>query len=103
MHFHAILTIPGKSRLKTRLKKHIKENEPKYLGHHGQLIDIHARRVTQLEGGVVDYLFKHIKRDTFSLDDVLILPDVDRAPVAQLRPCGGRSVADAWACQVSGR
>jgi hypothetical protein len=35
---------------------------------------------------IVDYLFKHIKRDTFTLDDVLILPDVDRAPVAQLRP-----------------
>jgi hypothetical protein len=92
MHFHAILTIPGKSRLKTGLKKHIKENEPKYLGHHGKLIDIHARRVKHQKQKIVDYLFKHIKRDTFTLDDVLILPDVDRTPVAQLRPsaAGGR-------------
>jgi hypothetical protein len=86
VHFHAILTIPRKSRLKTRLRKHIKKNEPKYLGYHGKLIGIHVRRVKQLEGRVVDYLFKHIKRDTFTLDDVLILPEIDQAPVARLQP-----------------
>jgi hypothetical protein len=45
-----------------------------YLGQHGKLTNIHVRRVKQLRDGIVDYLFKHIKRRSFSLDQVLILP-----------------------------
>jgi hypothetical protein len=74
-HFHAIFAIPKQSRLKTGLKKHIEQNKSKYLGYQGKLAKIHVKRVKQLEGGIVDYLFKHIKRRTFTLDDVLILPE----------------------------
>jgi hypothetical protein len=74
IHFHAILMYPKKPRLKGKLSRHIKQNRACYLGQHGKLAKIHVRRVKQLQGRMVNYLFKHIKRRTFSLDDVLILP-----------------------------
>ena len=74
IHFHAILAIPRKSRLKCGLIRHIKQHQTVYLGRDGKLARIHVRRVRQLEDRIVDYLFKHVKRGTFSLDDVLILP-----------------------------
>jgi hypothetical protein len=73
-HFHALFAIPRMSRLKTGLKKHVEQNQSKYLGYQGKVAKIHVKRVRQLQGRVVDYLFKHIKRRTFTLDDVLILP-----------------------------
>jgi hypothetical protein len=60
--------------LEGKLRKHIMRHQSQYLGQHGKLAKIHVRRVKQLDGGVADYLFKHIKRRTFTLDDVLILP-----------------------------
>ena len=74
IHFHAILVIPRKSRLKCGLIRHIKQHQSLYLGRDGKLTKIHVRRVRQLEDRIVDYSFKHVKRGTFSLDDVLILP-----------------------------
>jgi hypothetical protein len=72
---HQTLTmIPRKSRLKGKLGRHIRRNRSRYLGQHGKLAKIHVRCVKQLDGRVTDYLFKHIKRRTFTLDDVLILP-----------------------------
>jgi hypothetical protein len=74
IHFHAILGIAKKTRVKCKLSRHIKRHQSVYLGRDGKLAKIHVRRVRRLEGRVVDYLFKHIKRRTFTLDDVLILP-----------------------------
>ena len=74
IHFHAILATPRKSRVKRGLRRHIKRHQAVYLGSHGKLSRIHVRRVSQLENRIVDYLFKHIKRNSFSLDDVLVLP-----------------------------
>ena len=74
LHFHALLLMPRKSRLKTGLRKHIRTNRACYFGNSGLLRQIHARRVRHVEGRVVDYVFKHVKRQTYSLDDVLIMP-----------------------------
>ena len=75
-HFHALFVIPKKSRLKTGLKRHVEQNQSRYLGYQRKLAKIHVKRVRQLEGGIVDYLFKHVKRRTFTFDDVLILSGV---------------------------
>jgi hypothetical protein len=74
VHMHAILVIPKVSRLEQPLRRHIRRHPELYLGAHGKLRKIHVRRVKQLEDRVIDYTFKHVKRRTFSFDDVLILP-----------------------------
>ena len=37
-------------------------------------MNIDVRPVADPDGRLVDYAFKHIKRKSFSLDDILILP-----------------------------
>ena len=74
LHFHVFLTIPQVSRLKDDLITHIRQNKKRYLGNQGKIMKIDVRPVEDLDGGLVDYTFKHIKRRSFSLDDILILP-----------------------------
>jgi hypothetical protein len=75
-HFHAVLGIPKVSRLKgSDLVDHIRQNKARYLGNHGKINGIHAQQIEySRKKGLADYAFKHIKRRSFSLDDVLILP-----------------------------
>jgi hypothetical protein len=74
LHVHALVTIPHKSRLQEDLVEHIQENEMRYRGNQGKIMKIDVRSVIDLNGALIDYTFKHIKRRTFSLDDILILP-----------------------------
>ena len=73
LHFHAIVTIPHKSRMQEDLVEHIQQNGKRFRGNQGKISKIDVRPV-ELNGRLVDYTFKHIKRETFTLDDILILP-----------------------------
>ena len=74
VHFHAFVAIPQTSRLQEDLVRHIQQNKMRYLGNQGKITKIDVRLVADLDGRLVDYTFKHIKRKSFSLDDILILP-----------------------------
>lgn len=86
LHYHALVLIPRKSRLRTGLKKHVATNEALYHGKHGKLRHIHVARVKAGdEATVSDYAMKRWKRDLSVGDDLLILP---RA-VSELPESGG--------------
>ena len=75
LHFHALILMPQRSRLKQSLQYHLAEYDDMYTGS-GKLIQtIDVRPVVDSHRRVVDYLFKTIKRGRLSYDDgVLILP-----------------------------
>lgn len=73
LHVHALVRMPHKSRLQKDLVEHIHEKEMRYCGNHGKITKIDVRPAVDY-GRLVDYTFKHIKRRTFTLDDILILP-----------------------------
>jgi hypothetical protein len=74
LHVHALLAIPKVSRLQEDLVEHIRRNRKRYRGNQEKIKNIDVRPVVDLDGRLVDYTFKHLKRGTFSLDDILILP-----------------------------
>jgi hypothetical protein len=74
VHFHVFIAIPQASRLQVDLVKHIRRNKMRFLGNQGKIMNIDVRPVADPDGRLVDYTFKHIKRKSFSLDDILILP-----------------------------
>ena len=74
VHFHAFIAIPQVSRLQEDLVKHIQRNKMRFLGNQGKIVNIDVRPIVDPDGRLVDYTFKHIKRRSFSLDDILILP-----------------------------
>jgi hypothetical protein len=75
LHFHAILLIPPKSRLKTSVKEHFRENEAMYLKNRQLIdrIDIESI-VTKSPDRVTDYMFKSLKRGLSYDRHILILP-----------------------------
>jgi hypothetical protein len=67
--------VPRKSRLGTGLKKHVRENERRYLGNHGKLRRVDVQRVKRgTEPEAVDYSAKTWRRGRMSMDEVLVLP-----------------------------
>jgi hypothetical protein len=74
LHYHAIVTIPKSSRLQEGLVEHIQHNKRRYCGKQGCLIKIKVRPILDCKRRSVDYTVKHIKRRTFSPDDILDLP-----------------------------
>jgi hypothetical protein len=88
LHVHALVAIPCKSRLQEDFVEHIQQNDKRYRGNHRKITKIDVRRAVELNGRLVDYTFKHIKRGTFTFDDILILPksrselSADRLPRA---------------------
>jgi hypothetical protein len=74
VHFHALIAIPKVSRLRGDLFKHIQRNKMRFLGNQGKIMNIDVRPIGDPDGRLVDYAFKHIKRKSFSLDDILVLP-----------------------------
>lgn len=75
MHFHALLLVPGSSRLKQSLPDHFQKYKDLYTGA-GRLIQaIDVRPVIETPERALDYVFKTIKRGKISYDDgVLLLP-----------------------------
>ena len=88
LHFHVLLAIPQVSRLRKGLVRHIHQNEMRYRGNQGKITKIDVRPVQDLDGRLMDYTFKHIKRRSFSLDDILVLPRSH----SELEPKGRRGV-----------
>jgi hypothetical protein len=74
VHYHGLFCLPPNNRLTESLVRHLRRHRKQYLGALGVLVNYHARRIRKLEDGVVDYVFKHVKRRSFSSDDILVLP-----------------------------
>jgi hypothetical protein len=75
MHFHFILAVPPVNRLIIPLDTHIQQNMHIYRGKHGKISKFDLRQFSKTrDGRVADYLLKHVKRDTYTTDDILILP-----------------------------
>lgn len=74
LHFHALILIPDRSRLREPLQDHLQANAHLY-GMGGAISKIDVRPVTGGYERVVDYVFKTIKRGWVTYDEgVLILP-----------------------------
>ncbi|WP_428492500.1 hypothetical protein [Rhodopila sp.] len=74
VHYHFILAMPLVSRLQMPLDLHIKDYQHIYVGNQGNVRVVDVRPITDLRKKIADYMFKHMKRSTYSLDDILILP-----------------------------
>jgi hypothetical protein len=74
IHVHAFVATPPKSRLKESLHDHIKQNSERYTGNQQKVRSLHVMPIIRLEGRLVDYTFKNIKRRMFTTDDILIYP-----------------------------
>jgi hypothetical protein len=75
LHFHAILLIPPKSRLRISVEEHFEENSDKYLGDRKVLDRIDFEPITtETSYRVTDYVFKSMKRGWSYDEHVLILP-----------------------------
>lgn len=74
LHFHALILVPDRSRLREPLQDHFQACARLY-GTDGTISKIDVRPVTAGYERVVDYVFKTIKRGSVSYDEgVLILP-----------------------------
>lgn len=72
LHIHGVLLMPPVSRLKVDLVSHLNQHQPLYLRH--GLLGIQVQQVHSNLPRVVDYVFKSLKRHTFTFDDILIYP-----------------------------
>jgi hypothetical protein len=74
LHFHSLILIPERSRLREPLQDHFQSCAHLY-GIDGTISKIDARPVAEGYERVVDYVFKTIRRGRISYDEgVLILP-----------------------------
>ena len=97
LHFHGVLLLPTRSRLKCGLGEHVAANRGLYLGNHGKLRDIHTEEITSDPGRVADYVFKLWKRNPEFGDHHVVLPRsrselARRANAAGGRPCASTNM-----------
>jgi hypothetical protein len=75
LHFHAILLLPPRSRLKTSVEEHFYEHSNMYLGDRKLIDRIDFQPIsTESSEKVTDYVFKATKRGLSYDDHILILP-----------------------------
>ena len=75
LHFHAVVLIPPRSRLKESLAEHFQANHGLYEGPTKCVQRIHVLPVTHDHSRVVDYVLKTVSNGRLSYDDaVLVLP-----------------------------
>ena len=75
LHFHGILLIPAKNRLRVSLMDHVGQNLSTYLPIDGIFSRIHIQPIEDRPDQVVDYAFKSIKKFKINYDDgALVLP-----------------------------
>lgn len=84
VHYHFLYAVPCSSRLHGKhLQHHISEHRALYLGQHRRIYKIDLRPFV-VGHRLADYTFKHLKRNAYSSDDVLILPkataEIDTPP-----------------------
>ena len=92
LHFHALILVPGRSRLREPLQDHFQDCARLY-GVDGTISKIDVRPVADGYERVVDYVFKTIKRGRVSYDEgVLVLPRArDELTSRRLEPGSGWS------------
>ena len=85
LHFHGILVVPLKSRLKEDLIGHLQSRFLTYVK--SPLKRIETVLIENRLGFVTDYAFKSVKRNRFSVDDVILLPKsrAEIAPTSELQ------------------
>lgn len=65
------------------LDQHVKQKMQVYLGSQRVVRRIDLRLFSEIaDQRIADYLFKHIKRRTFTTDDILILPETAEQAMA---------------------
>ena len=75
LHFHGILLIPAKNRLRVPLMDHVGQHLKIYLPVNGILSRIHMKPMEDTLDQVVDYAFKSIKKRKITYNDgILVLP-----------------------------
>jgi hypothetical protein len=72
LHFHGILVVPWKCRLKQDFITHLRSYSATYVK--SPLRRIEPVLIEKKYGNVTDYAFKSVKRNRFSWDDVIVLP-----------------------------
>ena len=72
VHYHFVLAVPSRSRLREPLDQHVQRNIDYYKGK--IVLEIHVTPVTDVEGRLADYVLKQLKRKTYTADDILVLP-----------------------------
>lgn len=72
LHFHGIMVVPLRSRLKEDLIGHLQSRFLTYVK--SPLKRIETVLIEDKIGFVTDYAFKSVKRNRFSVDDVIVLP-----------------------------
>jgi hypothetical protein len=72
LHFHGIILVPVKSRLKVPFLQHLRDKRKSY--GRGYMLMIHAEPNRDQHRFVADYAGKAVKRGRVSYDDVLVLP-----------------------------
>ncbi|MET3841940.1 hypothetical protein [Bradyrhizobium sp. OAE829] len=75
LHFHGIVLLPPRSRLKEPLVDHFRDNPELYVGEAKQVERVDVKPVTHDHEWVVDYVLKTVLNGRLSLDDaILVLP-----------------------------
>jgi hypothetical protein len=72
LHFHGLILVPTKSRLKVPFLQHLRDKRRSY--GRGYILTTHAEPIWDQERFVADYGGKAVKRGRLSYDDVLVLP-----------------------------
>jgi hypothetical protein len=72
LHFHGIVLVPARSRLKVPFLQHFRDKKKSY--GRGYMLMIHAEPNRDHHRFVADYAGKAVKRGRVSYDDVLVLP-----------------------------
>jgi hypothetical protein len=72
LHFHGLILVPNKSRLKVPFLQHLRDKKRSY--GRGYTLTTHAEPIWDQERFVADYGGKAVKRGRVSYDDVLVLP-----------------------------
>ena len=85
LHFHGIMVVPLKSCLKEDLIGHLQSRFLTYVK--SPLKRIETVLIEDRVGFVTDYAFKSVKRNRFSVDDVILLPKsrAEVAPTSELQ------------------
>jgi hypothetical protein len=73
LHFHGIILVPTRSRLKEPFLQHLRDKKNCY-GRNYNIQRIHAEPIRDHHRFVADYAGKAVKRGRVSYDDVLLLP-----------------------------
>ncbi len=96
LHFHGVLLVPIKSRLKCELEVHLDANRRLYIGSHGKIRDIHIKKIAFDPKRVSKYVFKRWKRNPEFADWLLVLPRSQSELAPQADAADAKTPAAGW-------